>query len=229
MPGKPSSVPKLNLGAKIAARRPMPTKAIKGGGKSNMKSMAMAIVGLLVVGFLVVLGLHAFGVINWGRKGAVKETPKVRNSNRVVLKPKIDQMKDEDVQPTQPVKVPEQRERQLVTEPKKNLSKGLGIDKQFSRPLATASKDNDEAVVPHGQAGKVRASQLGRDSVLPSFSVQKQPSRQVGMAYDMVYNSLRNDKDKSQTKMSSEAVPFGGSEFQEMVRQQQSGVWSENH
>jgi hypothetical protein len=95
----------------------------------------------------------------------------------------------------------------------------LGIDAQFS--VQDSSKFDDQFLGTSTNSEsrkKVRASQLGVASVLPSFSVDKQPARQVGLSLDLVYNELRGGGGSSRP-ISTTPVPFGGSEYFETMRQ----------
>ena len=66
---------------------------------------------------------------------------------------------------------------------------------------------------------------------MPQFSTDRQPTRQTGMPLDMVYTELRSETPggKSAVKMSSDQVPFGGSEFHEMRRIQSLGQWKDTY
>ena len=225
-----SSVPKLNIGSKI---RPRPTKAAASGsgGKTSY---------WVVFGVLVVLGA-LIGILVWAisRNKDDKKSPKNKNSIKddKRISKNVDSEKDTEGPSVKPSKLITHVDKQKAPETSLKTPShddsfaekpsadqaASALDKQFQMYTTEDAKEPTAPAIPKTHRDTVKTSQLGRDSVLPEFSVEKQPSRQVGMAYDMVYNALRDEgAQKSKPSVSSAQVPFGGSEFQEMIRQKQT-------
>lgn len=216
-----AKLPKLKIGAKKSLTK---SKSSSDTGSSSKKSWWIAAAVLLALG---VVGLVAFllwtAFRNKDDKGSSKRRRLAKKAQRTPAIAKIDREKDREEPKALPAKV--QTEEEVASSP----AEGASPDK-LVKPVADdaglrfhVDKQSDmtrqfeASGVNSSQKKKILASQLGRESVLPSFSVERQPSRQIGMSYDMVYQALRGD-DKV-TRSFGEQVPFGGSEFQEMQRQ----------
>lgn len=213
-----AKLPKLKIGSKKIVTKKLPELS---KGKFWFK-VAAAVCGLGVVGLI---GLLLWTVAKDDKKSgsgsASASSPvRVQAGNEIAT---IDREKDREEPKAVPVEVDVENTIVLENQDDKpptpaphtdtseeglsfHVSNKSDMDKQFSLSGVNSS-----------QKQKILASQLGRESILPSFSVERQPARQIGMSYDMVYQALRGD-DKIERQF-GEQVPFGGSEFQEMQRQ----------
>lgn len=256
MPG--SRVPKLKLGQKFS--RTKPTKALPGIRPIKQWSTGAKIVGglsvlALITGvlFLILWIADAPPFKKRPRKHTSrKHTSYTRNrpmKNRASDKRKIDKKTDEEEHTVVPAPVVQseditldaeherqkKKETELVppvsSEEKKPWQETTHFFESQFEPINKDAMDGQFKETSNGKpAKKVLSSKLGHDSVMPSFSVEKQPARQVGMSLDLAYTSLM-DKDgigedgmrRPAQKMSE--IPFGGSEFHDMVRSQQQGTW----
>ena len=234
-----SRVPKLNLGRRIS--KPRPTKAMSAETKDNVKKGVLIVCGLLFLTGLTLMILEAAGVKIFSKK---KKTLSVRpNTNHHVSKQKrkmrspwavrggIDRrvdMEEPVVSPTALIDAnPNQRAPPRAAP--QSFTPPAGIDRQFQSFDPQSMQDQfAKSAKPPKQQQAVKSSQLRRDTLFPSFSVDKQPSRQVGLAVDMVFNDLRKHESVPKT-VSSQQVLFGGSEYQEMVRSKSVGSWKEHY
>lgn len=187
----------------------------KSAGMLILKSLFF----LLLVGWVVAFGYALYDGLT------VKKS--IQTGPRVMHQVAVDRKKDLEAVDVSIARVQNKRiaknknvtrnvEPKVTARPDKSTAQGL--DAQFSvqnkekfdeQFLGTTSKLASRA--------KVRSSQLGVASVLPEFSVDKQPARQVGMSLDMVYNELRQNNMKNK-KSFTESVPFGSSEYYETMR-----------
>lgn len=209
--------PKIDLGraAKGGAKRPtFSASSSETGGKWKKYTIR----GLLALAVLAVLGAIIWAIVlgftnNSG--GTYAET-----NSRSLSADSVDRDKDTEdpiVKPTVTIASPEVSDVKEESAEPVPAAEELGIDKQFTVDDAAKFDQQFQGTSTQVSARqKVKSSQLGLASVMPQFSVSKQPSRQVGMSLDLVYNELRGGGPK---KMSSVQVPFGGSDFQEELRQ----------
>jgi hypothetical protein len=222
-----AKLPKLKIGAKTSISK---VKSSSAPNRSKFYFQIAAGVLLIVAVGLIALLLWTVAKDDTKDKKGSQSSRRVRRAKIAQANlDKIDREKDREEPKALPASVNDQRKNGLSETPAPDppatapgstpsdpakAQDGLSfhvdrkseMDKQFSTSGVNSSQKN-----------KILASQLGRESVLPKFSVERQPSRQIGMSYDMVYQALRGD-DKVQRSFGAQ-VPFGGSEFQEMQRQ----------
>lgn len=216
-----AKLPKLKIGAKKSISK---AKSASSGSSNRMWFKIAA--GVLLIGAIGLIALLLWTVSKDEKKGSGSRSSRRVRRGRLAAQAnleKIDREKDREephalpasVEPSKPPPAPKPADPPTSTpgdhaEAQDGLSFHVDsksdMDTQFSTSGVNSSQKN-----------KILASQLGRESVLPKFSVERQPSRQIGMSYDMVYQALRGD-DNVQRSFGAQ-VPFGGSEFQEMQRQ----------
>jgi hypothetical protein len=240
-------VPKLNLGRTIA--KPRPTKAMSSKTKGSVQKGILIGCGLLFLTGLTLMILEAAGVKIFSRKRKqkaalervrrqrlqqrrrAKQRRKLRRRRSKRLRMGIDRRIDIEEPTVSVAKVIDApaSHKNVQTAALPPNAQIMGIDKQFqSFDTDSMNKQFTNITKPPRQHQAVKSSQLRRDAVMPSFSVNKQPARQVGLAVDLVFNDLRRQQ-TAPTTVSSEQVPFGGSEFQEMLRNKSIGNWTDHH
>lgn len=231
-----TALPKLKLG-----RRAMPTKALdlslKGPCAPNMLFVFFATLILVIV---VVSILQMTGTINLFKR---KKQRQARNEERSVGNRKrrsrtdaaaVDRRTDEEAPRARPVPVKGSTVggRARIEQPKESPAapKQGFFESQF-RPLDEDKFNTQFSKQSTQLSKKTLSSQLKKDTIMPQFSTDRQPTRQTGMPLDMVYTELRSETPggKSAVKMSSDQVPFGGSEFHEMRRIQSLGQWKDTY
>ena len=232
----PRKAPKLNLGLAVKGNKPRATKAqsrrkpvsdLNNPPKEtvsekwrffamNSQLFRSIISFVFLVLFLAWLGAFVYAVYDGL---TVKSTTVASGGDRQLLVG-LDKRRDQESVEVTVSKIDSAVEKTDEANLQAPKQEPLGIDAQFS--VQDSSKFDDQFLGTSTNSEsrkKVRASQLGVASVLPSFSVDKQPARQVGLSLDLVYNELRGVGGSSSRPISSTPVPFGGSEYFETMRQ----------
>lgn len=192
--------------------------------------MVAAAIGAIVLVVVVLAILNMTGVISIFKSRRKKHAKSREHKARGV-----DRRTDDEAPVPKPTPVPKQQiEKPKAPAPAEKTHTPQPqpwpadfFESQFA-PLDQSQFDKQFATHSTDLSKKALSSQLKSDNLMPRFSSERQPTRQTGMPLDMVYSELRAENAPAvKTKMSTEQVPFGGSEFHEMRRAQTLGEWTD--
>lgn len=204
----------------------VPTFAKSEGGKGPISVGILIIFGIIAIAALA-LAIYATVNVNKStksRKASRKTKAMVRNVVNDLPKEKIEETKvpvPVDVNTTATPSKTDSNKADANDDFKENTQPvdGGAFDQQFQ---LWQPEDTVEDVKPQtefkltNQQKKIKDSVIKASSLTPEMAAnERQPSRQVGMSLDMVYQEMRPLPKK---RISSQQIPFNGSQHQETLR-----------
>ena len=202
----------------------VPTFAKGDGGKGKISMGILIVFGVISI---AALALAIYATVNVtkstkSRKESRKTKALMRNVVNDLPKEKIEETKPPvpvDVNTTAEQQV-EKNDNKAKKENKAAAPKSDVFERQFQlwQPDKTEPKKSSSNTdfKLSAQQKKIQKSVIKASSLTPQMaSNERQPSRQVGMSLDLVYQEMRPLPKK---QMSADQIPFNGSQHQETLR-----------